>query len=120
MLRPQRATGTALAGIALLAACQVAPDPATAYDSEAVQSEVLAALRAFEAAEKTRSPDAVIAFLDPEFTMLADGKRYDYAQTTAQMRESLPALRAFEPRFDDVRVLTLGPTARSHPWSSTT
>lgn len=87
--------------------CRTPGNDARTRDRDLVEAEVMTALRAFEAAERTRSPEAVIAFLDRSFTMLADGKRYDYAETTAQMRATLPNLRAFEPRFEDVRLLPL-------------
>ena len=76
----------------------------SSYDAAAVHDEVLATLRAFEAAERTLDPDAVIAFLDPEFSMFQDGVRADYAATVEQIRASLPKLRSFDARFDDIEI----------------
>lgn len=60
-----------------------------------------------EAAERTRDPDALIVFLADDFEMLQDGRRVDRAATVAQMRATLPTLREFTPRFDDLRVIVL-------------
>jgi len=78
---------------------------------DGVRAEVLAALRAFEAAERELSPDALLAFLSPEFSMLQDGHRVDHDHTVEQIRTTLPTLRSFEPRFDQVEVLVLAPDA---------
>jgi len=80
-------------------------------DRGRIEADVLAALHAFEAAERTLDPDRLIPFLDPEFSMLQDGRRVSYEETVRQMRTTLPALRAFEPSFTDVEVVVLARTA---------
>ena len=79
--------------------------------ADGVREQVLAELRAFEAAERTLDPAAVLAFIDPEFRMFQDGERVDYAATVAQMEATLPTLRLFEPRFEDIEIIVIGPDA---------
>lgn len=77
----------------------------------AIAAEVLAATRAFEAAEHSRDADAVLAFLAPEFYMYQDGTRVGRDEVAAQIQQTLPALQAFEPRFDDIEIIELGEDA---------
>lgn len=72
-----------------------------------VTAELRATLDAFLAAERARDVDALLAFLAPDFRMLQDGMRVDHDATVAQMRATLPTLRAFRARFDDVQVIPL-------------
>ncbi len=107
-----RASRACLATLALVVVATACRGPSTApADSDRAAGEVLVALRSFESAQRTLDPDAVIAFLAPEFSMLQDGVRVDRDSTVEQIRSSLPTLRAFEPRFDDVQVVVLAPDA---------
>ncbi len=107
-----RASRAGLATLALLVAAAACRGPSTApAGSDRAAGEVLVALRSFEAAQRTLDPDAVIAFLAPEFSMLQDGVRFDRESTVEQIRAALPTLRAFEPRFEDVQVIVLAPDA---------
>jgi len=96
----------------LAAACQTPRHDAGAIPDDevarVVEQEVRATLADFLAAETTRDPEVVLAFVAPDFHMLQDGLRVDRASTVEQMRSTLPGLRAFEPRFDDIRVIPLG------------
>lgn len=94
-----------LAALTAASCCATAPPPAVRDAS--VEAEALARLREFESTERTLSTPALLAFLDPEFTMLQDGTRVDHAATVVQMESTLPTLSAFEPRFDDVQVHVL-------------
>jgi len=96
----------------LLAACLAAPlacrAPAEA-DAARVEAQLREALAAFEAAQRRLDAEAVIAVLAPDFTMLQDGVRVGHDATVAQIRATLPSLRALHTRFDDVEVHVLGP-----------
>lgn len=94
-----------ISAITATSCCATAPPPEATEAS--IEAEVLARLREFEATERTLSAPALLDFLDPEFTMLQDGTRVDHAATVVQMEATLPTLRSFEPRFDDVEVLVL-------------
>jgi ketosteroid isomerase-like protein len=88
-------------------ACRAPSTGSEVHELEPVSRQVLAALRAFEQAEGTRDPLAVLGFLSPDFSMLQDGRRVGHEETVAQIRATLPTLRAFEPEFHDVEVLVL-------------
>ena len=83
-MRPWILVGV-LTGVAACTAPRLDPDEGR------VAVEVERTLRAFEAAERTLDPEAVLAFIDPGFTMFADGERFDYEATAAQMRTTLPS-----------------------------
>ncbi|MEQ8765737.1 MAG: nuclear transport factor 2 family protein [Planctomycetota bacterium] len=94
-----------LIGGLLLGGCQC--PGAGSFDRDQVIAEVREAMRQFEAQEKERSVDGLLSFLDPEFGMLQDGQRVGHAATVDQMKMSLPSLRSFEPRFDDIEIRAL-------------
>ena len=96
--------GLAALTLSLAAACHSAP-----HDPAAVEAELRDALAAFEAAQRALDVDAVLGYLAEDFSMLHDGTRVDHAATVQQIRLTLPNLRAFEPRFEDIQVLVLGP-----------
>ncbi len=72
-----------------------------------VEAEERVTLRAVEAAERSLDPDAVLAFIAPDFVMVQDGRHVDYDATVEQIRSTLPTLRAFEPHFDEILVFVL-------------
>jgi ketosteroid isomerase-like protein len=100
-----------LAGVLLMAGC--APRPAVLSDDQrqAIAASVDSATRAFEAAQRARDAERVVAHLAPQFYMYNDGVRADYAATVASIRGSLGAFRHLEPGFTDLEVQVLGPTS---------
>jgi ketosteroid isomerase-like protein len=107
-----------IAGIAVVT-CALAATPGCGpgdramhtFDHQRVESDVMTAIRAFEDAERDCAAERMIAFLDPQFTMLHDGQRCGYDEIVRQMRESMPTLKDYKPRFDDVRVIAIAPDA---------
>jgi ketosteroid isomerase-like protein len=97
-----------VAALALLAAC--GPGHRTVSDAERrdVAAAVDSATRAFEAAERARDAEGVVAHLAPEFYMYVDGVRAGYDSVVAGIRRGLPTYKHFEPGFDDVEVIVLG------------
>jgi ketosteroid isomerase-like protein len=79
------------------------------------ESAVVAAVRSrmtsFEAAERARDADALLAhFADaPGFRFFNDGHAVTYAQLAEMIRSTFPTLRALEGGFRDLQVLVLGP-----------
>jgi ketosteroid isomerase-like protein len=66
---------------------------------------------AFLDAQRRRDPEAILAFLAPEFYMYVDGARSDYETVAAQIRATMPSLQKLETTWSDVEVTVL---ARDH------
>jgi ketosteroid isomerase-like protein len=107
-------SGNAVALALLMAlavtACDSKPPPFDDAARAAVEAAVGSATRAFEAAERARDAEAVLAHVAPDFSMFADGARMGYEEAAAGMRATLPTLRHFEPGWTDLRVHALSPT----------
>lgn len=99
--------------VAIMAAGACRPEHAvfSEADRTVVAAEVDSATRAFEAAERDRDAERLIAQLAPDFTMLLDGSRVGYDSIATSIRTTLPGMMHFEPGFDDIEVLVLGPDA---------
>lgn len=82
--------------------------PLTDAERETIAASVDSATRAFEAAERARDPEAVIAHLAPEFYMYGDGVRMEYADVVEGIRSTIGTLRHFEPGWEDLEVIVLG------------
>ena len=94
--------------------------PGTAADREvnmtpdarnAIVVAVDSATRSFENAERARDPEAAIAHLAPEFYIYADGVRTGYDDAVEGMRSFMGSLQHFEPGWENVEVVVLGPRA---------
>jgi len=110
--RPSRGPSRAVWLAALLLLAVGCRSSATGFDSEdarSVETEVLAATRAFEAAERALDVEAILGFIAPGFYMYQDGRRVGHDEVLEQIRSSLPSLRSFDARWEDVEVLVLGP-----------
>ncbi|MEM7204484.1 MAG: nuclear transport factor 2 family protein [Planctomycetota bacterium] len=93
---------------ALAASSCRTPAPRLAPDAVAhVTTAVTDAVRAVEAADRARDAEALIARLTPDFYMYQDGQRTDRATIVAQIRATLPTLRAFDTRFDAIEILPI-------------
>ena len=90
-----------------------AADGATLTDAEraAIEHSVDSATRSFEAAERARDGERLVAHLAPDFHMYNDGVRLGYDSTVAMIRGTMGALQFFEPGFADIEVMVLGPDA---------
>ena len=100
----------------MLAACSPNPrtdrdDAMTAAERSTIEMAVDSATRSFEAAERARDAEAAIAHLAPEFYIYADGVRSEYDAVVEGMRGFLGTLQHFEPGWENVEVLVLGPRA---------
>jgi ketosteroid isomerase-like protein len=73
---------------------------------EAIVAAVEARVRSFEAAERARDPERLIAHFSsvPEFHFYHDGRRAPYAVMEAGVRKALPAVRSLEVVYSDVQV----------------
>lgn len=78
---------------------------------QAIATSIDSATRAFEAAERARDPERVLAHLAPEFYMYVDGVRTDYDAVVAGIRSTIGTFAHFEPGFADLEVLVLGRSA---------
>lgn len=105
-MRLPRVTLTMLA--AVLVACQPASTSLSDTERLAIAASIDSATRSFEAAERARDPERVIAHLAPEFHMYVDGARSGYDSVAASIRATMTSFRDFEPGFESVEVIVLG------------
>lgn len=94
--------------LGFVGACGDASGALTDAERQAIAASVDSATRAFEAAQRARDVERVIAHLAPEFYMYNDGVRADYASAVASIRRSLGSFRHFEPGFENLEVRVLG------------
>jgi ketosteroid isomerase-like protein len=73
-----------------------------------VASEVEAMTWSFHAADTAMDAERVVNLLWPEYEMLVDGQRLDYAQVAGGSRDFMAGLAAFHTTWSDLRVLPLG------------
>jgi len=78
-----------------------------------VAAEVEAAMRSFEAAERARDAERLIAHFAavPEFHVYNDGVRLTFDVMTAGLRATFPTLRSIEGGFEDICILVLADDA---------
>ncbi len=100
-----------LLGLLVMSACLPSDPPLTDAERQVISASVDSATRAFEAAERARDPERVIAHLAPNFYMYNDGVRSGYDSTAASIRGTLGSFQHFEPGFADVEVTALGRNA---------
>lgn len=94
----------------LVVGCQTTA-PLSDADRQGIATSIDSATRAFEAAERARDPERVIAHLAPEFYMYVDGVRTGYDVVVAGIRSTIGTFVHFEPGFADLEVLVLGRSA---------
>jgi hypothetical protein len=86
------------------------PPPEEApLDLSGVKDVVTALVWAFHAADTARNAAAIIALLWPEYEMLVDGRRTNYAEVAAGSREFMAGLERFHTTWTDLRVIPLSP-----------
>jgi ketosteroid isomerase-like protein len=90
-----------------VSAC-AAPASMSEAERARIEGDVRARVDAFQEAERRRDPDAILAFLAPDFYMYVDGARADYDTVAAQIRSTMPSLQRFETTWSDVEVRALG------------
>lgn len=93
---------------AFVSGCITSPELMSPAELVSTRAAVIEATHDFERLERERDVEGVLACLAPGFYMYQDGHRVDLATTVAQIKGTLPTLRAFEPRFEDVEVIILG------------
>lgn len=88
------------------------PAPRASEDSRvAVARSIDSATRAFEAAQRSRDVDGILAHLSPDFYMYVDGQRMDYESVVSGIRNSFSAAQHVEPGFQDIKVIVQGAEA---------
>lgn len=100
-----------LAPLFLLGACQKGPEVVDDARAAAIVAAVEARMRSFEAAERARDAERLVAHFAnvPEFHVYNDGQRVSYAEMAASIRGTFPGLRSIEGGFGDVHVAVCGP-----------
>ena len=80
-------------------------------ERETIVAAVTARVRSFEAAERARDAERLVAHYAsvPEFYLYHDGRRATYDVMTAGMRRALPAVRSLDVTYADLEVSALGP-----------
>lgn len=91
-----------------LVACQPTTPSLSETERRAIAASVDSATHSFEAAERARDAERVIAHLAPEFYMYVDGARSSYDSVATSIRATMSSFRDFEPGFDAVEVIVLG------------
>ena len=76
---------------------------------DAIVAAVIARVRSFEAAERARDPERLLAHYAsaPECRFYHDGRRASYDIIAAGVRGALPGVRSLEVSYDDVEVLVI-------------
>ena len=100
----------ALISVAILSCEGRAPQPAdeAPLDQARVTTEITEAVWAFHAADTARDAEGVIALLWPEYEMLVDGQRTNYAEVAAGSRQFMASLELFHTTWTDLQVIPLG------------
>jgi ketosteroid isomerase-like protein len=93
--------------VAALTAC-ISPDELSPAERRVVAAQVDSATRSFQAAERDRDAERIVAHLAPEFYMYNDGVRAEYPAVVENIRATMPSLRLFEPEWRDIEVTVLG------------
>jgi ketosteroid isomerase-like protein len=80
-------------------------------ERKAIIAAVTARVRSFEAAERARDAEQLIAHYAsvPELHFYHDGRRASYDVMVAGVRKALPAVRSLDVTYADVEVSGLGP-----------
>lgn len=70
-------------------------------------------MRSFEAAERARDAEGLIAHFAavPDFHLYNDGQRVTYDDMVAGLRRTFPSLRSIEGGFSDIHVIVLSADA---------
>lgn len=76
---------------------------------EAIMTAVGARVRSFEAAERAREPEELLAHYasGPECRFYHDGRRANYDVIAAGVRKALPAVRSLDVVYNDVELTVL-------------
>ena len=79
-------------------------------EQEAIKAAVTARVRSFEAAERARDAEKLVAHYAsvPEFYFYHDGRRATYDVMATGVRKALPAVRSLNVTYSDVEVSALG------------
>ncbi len=79
-------------------------------EQEAMNAAVIARVRSFEAAERARDAEGLVAHYAsvPEFYFYHDGRRATYDLMAAGVRKAFPAVRSLNVTYSDVEVSALG------------
>ena len=80
-------------------------------EREAIIGAVTERVRSFEAAERARDAERLVAHYAtlPEFHFYHDGRRATYDVMAAGVRKALPAVRSLDVTYSDTQVFALGP-----------
>jgi ketosteroid isomerase-like protein len=78
-----------------------------------VTAEIMAAMRSFETAERSRDAEALIGHFAsvPTFHVYNDGRRVTYEAMVAGLRSTFPDLRSIGCDFEDIHVIVLASDA---------
>ena len=79
-------------------------------EQQTITTAVTARIRSFEAAERARDAEALVAHYAslPEFYFYHDGRRATYDVMVAGVRRALPAVQSLNVTYADVEVLAVG------------
>lgn len=80
-------------------------------DKQEIINEVQQHLWAFHAADTARDAQGVIDLLWPEFTMLVDGNRTNYAEVAQGSPEFMNSLDLFHTEWTDVQIIPISADA---------
>jgi uncharacterized protein (TIGR02246 family) len=97
--------------LAAMVGCLRSPGVVDETQKKEIVAAVEAAMRSFEAAERARDPERLIAHFAsvPGFHVYSDGQRLTYEAMVAGVRQAFPTLRSIEGGFSDLQVSVLSP-----------
>ena len=95
--------------LALVAGAQGGPGAMDNAQREAIVAAVRARMQSFEAAERSRDPERLLAHNAPapDFQIYHDGRPGTYAALQAGVRGGLPALRSLDVTYSDLQISVL-------------
>ena len=95
--------------LALVAGSQGGPGAMESAQREAIVAAVRARMQSFEAAERSRDPERLLAHNAPapDFQIYHDGRPGTYAALQAGVRGGLPALRSLDVTYSDLQISVL-------------
>ena len=97
--------------LGIVTACQRSMVATKSFDRSQVQQEVTEAVWAFHAADTSRNAQAVLDLLWPEYTMLADGQRINYADVATGAPGFMESLDVFYTEWTDLQIILISETA---------
>ena len=99
--------------LALIFGCSDTGDRVAFSNKERIEvtAAIEAATWAFHEADTARSAEGVLNLLWPEFSLLGDGKRFDYASVAEGASQFMASVDTFHTVWTDLQIVPISPTS---------